>query len=378
MSLSLTMLHCPKGVPPQSRTVEGDEFSIGRGPENNWVLLDPERYLSKRHCVLAFSSGTWKITDHSTNGTYLNGSTQPLGRGHSRDLGDGDRLHLGTYEIEIKVLDQAVANPVPKAPADPFAVAPPATKPRSPQDELLQTRTGGDPFASAGDVAARLLPDDYDPLAPDPEIDGDLTAPLPRVVLPADWDLEDEPRSSPGDTRANAGVLTRPASAKPARSPRPAPAASDDLLVAFLRGAKIAGVRPSDPTAAMEMLGAAFREVVYGLRQVKSAHDSIKAEFHIEEIGSRGNNPLKFSSDDAGALAALLGNGRRSDMGAADAVSDALADIRLHEAATIAAMRSAVQALLAELDPAKLRDQIGEGGFQRPVVAAQGAGLGRL
>ena len=35
----------------------GGEFSIGRAPENDWVLPDPERALSKRHCVLTFLRG---------------------------------------------------------------------------------------------------------------------------------------------------------------------------------------------------------------------------------------------------------------------------------------------------------------------------------
>ena len=71
-------------------------------------------------------------------------------------------------------------------------------------------------------------------------------------------------------------------------------------------------------------------------------------------IQRTGNNPLKFSADDDDALVALIGD-RRTDMGAADAVGEALRDIRLHELATIRAMQSAVRALLAELDPSKLR-----------------------
>jgi type VI secretion system FHA domain protein len=72
-------------------------------------------------------------------------------------------------------------------------------------------------------------------------------------------------------------------------------------------------------------------------------------------IRSRGNNPLKFSADDDDALLALLGAGRRTEMGAAEAVADALRDMRLHEIATIAAMRSAVRAMIARFDPVKLR-----------------------
>src|SRR5262249_34133875 len=99
------------------------------------------------------------------------------------------------------------------------------------------------------------------------------------------------------------------------------------------------------------------RAVVSGLRQAMIARAAVKSEFRIEQtmIRSRGNNPLKFSADDDDALSALLGAGRRSDMGPVEAISDALRDIRLHELATVSAMQTAVRALLGELEPAKLR-----------------------
>ena len=79
-------------------------------------------------------------------------------------------------------------------------------------------------------------------------------------------------------------------------------------------------------------------------------------------IQARGNNPLKFSAGDDDALAALLGAGRRTDMAPHEAVADALRDIRLHELASMAAMQSAVRAVLDGLDPAKLRAQAEQGG----------------
>jgi type VI secretion system FHA domain protein len=129
------------------------------------------------------------------------------------------------------------------------------------------------------------------------------------------------------------------------------------LLAAFLRGADLADLQPADPVATMERLGAAFRACVTGLRQAMIARAAVKGEFRIEQttIRSRGNNPLKFSADDDDALSALIGVGRRSDMGAVEAISDALRDVRLHELATVAAMQRAVRALLAEFEPAKLR-----------------------
>ena len=57
MGLTLATLRCPDAATPEGRHAAGGEFTIGRGPDNDWVLADPDRHLSKRHCVLAFRSG---------------------------------------------------------------------------------------------------------------------------------------------------------------------------------------------------------------------------------------------------------------------------------------------------------------------------------
>ncbi|MBS0987604.1 type VI secretion system-associated FHA domain protein TagH [Acetobacter okinawensis] len=108
MTLILTVLRCPDAVYPETRHVAGGELRIGRGPDNDWVLADPERHLSKRHCIVAFHHGGWAVADISTNGTFVNDGTAPLGHGTIRELRSGDRIRIGTYEIEAQI-----------APADP-------------------------------------------------------------------------------------------------------------------------------------------------------------------------------------------------------------------------------------------------------------------
>ena len=115
----------------------------------------------------------------------------------------------------------------------------------------------------------------------------------------------------------------------------------------------------------MEKLGAAFRALVSGIRQALIARSEVKREFRIEAtvIRRRGNNLLKFSANDDDALAGLLGAGRRTDMGAEEAITDALTDIRLHELATMTAMQTAVRALVARLGPNQIRDKDQGGGL---------------
>ncbi len=140
MSLTLSMLRCPDTVAPQTRTVTGGEFSIGRGPENDWVLPDPERYLSKRHCVLAFRAGGWQIADLSTNGTFLNRDSEPIGRGAAaRRCATATGCGFGPYEIEVRIAETAA----PAAPAR-----------RGPTRRARSVRGGGAETVRAGPAVA--------------------------------------------------------------------------------------------------------------------------------------------------------------------------------------------------------------------------------
>ena len=107
MQLTMTVLRCPDAVAPETRNVAGGEFSVGRGPGVDWVLPDPERLLSKRHFAVAFRGGAWQLADTSTNGTFLNREGDPIGAGDVRSLRDGDRLRLGAYEIEVRLVEEA-------------------------------------------------------------------------------------------------------------------------------------------------------------------------------------------------------------------------------------------------------------------------------
>ena len=92
MTLKLVMIRCPDNVAPERREVRGGEFSIGRGKDNQWVVADPDRHLSKKHCqfVYGVGEGEWELQDLSTNGTFLNQANDPIGKGASQKLRNGD------------------------------------------------------------------------------------------------------------------------------------------------------------------------------------------------------------------------------------------------------------------------------------------------
>lgn len=74
--------------------------SIGRAHDNDWVLPDPQCYLSAHHARVQCRHGSYYLLDCSTNGTYVNGGTVPISRRNVYPLRDGDSLRLGQMRLQ--------------------------------------------------------------------------------------------------------------------------------------------------------------------------------------------------------------------------------------------------------------------------------------
>lgn len=107
MAISLRF-HSSGSVPGDGRPIvlRGRNLTIGRGPENDVVLPDPDRQISKSHCVLENHNGNLVVVDLSTNGTFLNYGKVALGRTPT-PLNDGDVLVMGPYELVVEVSAQS-------------------------------------------------------------------------------------------------------------------------------------------------------------------------------------------------------------------------------------------------------------------------------
>ncbi len=409
MQLTLTVLRCPPAVTPESRNLMGGEYTVGRGPGVDWVLGDVNQMVSRRHCTLAFRAGAWQVIDDSANGTFANHDDEPIGKGKSRNLRDNDRLRIGPYEIEVHLADEVYPGSGGTEPAgsyadDPFGDPLWPNDTESPRYTSAASAEDRDPFGRRGSASthgesfANRTQDDHSPAwddamrPPNPigQMPPHVSGPIPADdLLPDGWENDLLTGLSGSSPVAPPEPPPRPAkrSEKPAPLPKAAaplaaapsmqddrPAAGDQagLLAAFLDGAGLPDATPADPVATMHRLGEAYRALVSGLRAVLIARASIKSEFRIEQtlIRARGNNPLKFAANDDDAMSALLGAGRHTDMAPAKAVTDSLRDIRLHELASIAAMQSAVRALLRSLGPDKVRASL-EPGSSRSMVPNQ-------
>ena len=124
MSLEVSIIKFSDSVnvTESTKSFEVQGGTIGRGSENSWVLEDPERYLSTCHCQISHENGQYYITDLSTNGTFYNGSPNPIGKGSKLVLNDGDTFIVGDYEFSVSHSTLAGSSePLMGNSSDPFA-----------------------------------------------------------------------------------------------------------------------------------------------------------------------------------------------------------------------------------------------------------------
>ena len=120
MSIEITIVKAPGNTqntkPCQIFTEQGG--TIGRGPGNTWIVEDPEKFISAKHSQITSEHGRYYLSDLSTNGTFYNGSREPIGSGNRVALKDGDRFTLGDYEFLVSM--RSSGQGAPSSFDDPF------------------------------------------------------------------------------------------------------------------------------------------------------------------------------------------------------------------------------------------------------------------
>jgi type VI secretion system FHA domain protein len=215
---------------------------------------------------------------------------------------------------------------------------------------------------SAAAASATSIPEDYDPLAPDDVLPASLPSTPPPAAPPFEprRPYRREARSDPPPVEPVERSL--PIEEVPAARQRPlaaAPGPSKDGVDfgAVLEGA---GLDPAaiTPEIAREF-GQILRVVVSGVMDVMRSRQQIKDEFRMQGTRVRriDNNPLKFSANVEDALHNLLVKRNPAYMSPVDAFEDAFADLRHHQIAMLAGMRTAFESMLAEFDPDRLQQE---------------------
>jgi len=356
--------------------------SIGRAPDNDWVLPDPDRYISGHHARIEYRDGAYYLRDDSTNGVYVNQSEEPVGRGAPLRLYDGDELRMGDY-----VFDVSIVNVSRDGADDRGDAAGSGRQQEQPAEDdgapVLSLKLLGDEADQMEDAALAAAERASPPTVVTREKD-----PAAEAAVAEEFEATMRMADHFGDTQTDVGASAR--------------AAVDRQRVAELRLADSARIRvdsapdeknrpvfasggPRDFTEAVRLLmecagldstqlprgeeeeviavaGKMIHATAEGLVSVLRHRALIKAQFRLAQstIQSVGNNPLKFAPTTQDALEQLFYEQSEGYMRPVEAIEDSFKYLRAHETAMVKAMQVAFRDLLDRLDPEVL-----EARFQR-------------
>jgi type VI secretion system protein ImpI len=309
--------------------------TIGRSLRNDWTLPDQDRYISGRHATIDFRGGMYYLADTSSNGVYMNGEHEPVGKGNPRRLFDGDLIRMGDFEFEVRI-DKGESIVMPLDPDTSRSIS--GNFEQFVDEEVL-------------DTGMQLLDEE--------EITGDEE--FQSVLFGTK--RKKEPVLEPGQSKEAADV-------EPAAD-RKKVVSAEDLFDSFLEGLGVSGVELHPTVKRPELMftaGLALREFVEGTVKLLSSRSDLKTVFRLDQttILPRRNNPLKFSASTADLLKQLLVGDEGEYLGARDAVREVCRDLLHHQNAFIDAMNSAFTDFADRLDPDELQE-----GFDRTLGSSK-------
>jgi len=331
--------------------------TIGRSLENDWILPDPDRYISGRHATIDQKAGMYYLLDTSSNGVYVNDEIEPIGRGNPRRLFDGDRLRMGDFQFAVSLdSGESLAMPLDEEPS----VAP---------DHLEQ-------FVDEVSLKTGVKLLDEEEITGDDEFQSVLFG-----------DPPDTPSSKP-KTKTKTKPKTKPKTKSKSKSrPRSEPAANDaqparkkaaalsvsaeDLFDSFLDGLGINRTELHPAVNRPEMMlkaGNVLREFVDGIIKLLAARANLKNTFRLDQttLLPQHNNPLKFSESRSDLIKQLLVGDEGDYLGAKDAVREVCNDLLNHQNAFLDAMNSAFIEFSERFEPDELQD-----GFDRALTGGK-------
>ena len=327
---------CQLEIVSEQREIVGDdavrEFgetggTIGRSLHNDWILPDPERFVSGRHAAIDFKGGIYYLVDTSTNGIYVNCEFEPIGKGNPRRLFDGDTLRIGNYEITVSI-------------------------------------QSGESLVMPLDEPASKVTDHVASLVPEESLYTGMQL-LDEEAITGDEEFQSAMFGHSNATddveRATQKAAEKVKKRQPTKSTSLAEAdlAATDLLDSFLDGLGInrAELHPTaDLAEVMQNAGEVMREFVTGISQLLASRANLKKAFRLDQttVLPRHNNPLKFSADVKESIKQLLVGKEGEYLGPRDAIREVCRDLLFHQDAFLDAMGKASSEFADQFEPEEL------------------------
>ena len=326
--------------------------TIGRGTDNNLVLPDNDRGISRLQAIIQIApDGECYITNRG-NVSRMTINDTPLERGRQAELQDGDVLGIDDYRIGVAdaILD---TRPVSRLSA---MANPPAM-------EIAPVADDGKPTAVPGEVWDTLI----DRFSISDNISSSRVKSAP--VVP------DEPRQEQ-TTDSVAQTLLRSAAKPPKRRLGIDPLIGEnthtggagnggeqlqgELLEALLEGMGLSDVQPQPQfdRETLRQLGHMFGMFSQGTVALLASRSILKrgVKADMTMVLDDANNPFKLLPSGKTVLMQMFGTRMPGFMPPTKSVRDALLDLQAHQLGMIAGIRAIIAAMLASFDPEQLEE----------------------
>ncbi|WP_455819539.1 type VI secretion system-associated FHA domain protein TagH [Pseudomonas cerasi] len=320
--MRLTILQNQGDVPVTTCDFVPPGGTIGRSVDNDLVLPDPERAISRLQALVhVAANGDCRLTNQgSVIAVIHNGSA--LMRGSQVTLGHGDSLAIGPYQIDV---------------SDPERITP-AEHPIDPLSLFADDEGSNDDPLGMQHSADDFIVPQIDNLS-DEEL-GLRSARQTVARLGIDPVSHDAPAAAHGN------------SAECSREQR--------LLVALLEGMGLDTTLDKTPLTEDQMrttgrMLSLFSQGTVALLSSRSIlKRGVKAEMTM--ILNEANNPFKILPSGKTVLMQIYQSQMPGFMPPEQAVRDALVDLQAHQLGMIAGIRAIIAAMLQSFNPQRLED----------------------
>jgi len=191
MTLTITSSISTRGL-KNPVTMDAGRLTVGRAPDNDWVLPDPRKVISRHHCVIEEHDGQYRLLDISNNGVFIGDVNRSVGQGNSYVLCQDDLILIGDYIIAVAL-----------EPASPVETA-------DPLPTLVRPEKGWKPGSDTPEEDQQALQSEVssDPTCPVP-VEGDMSLAVREVLLGAGLDPDDVIIKDPAETLRLLGETLR-------------------------------------------------------------------------------------------------------------------------------------------------------------------------
>jgi type VI secretion system FHA domain protein len=366
----------------------GRELKIGRGGDNALVLDDPVGVISKHHCTISNTGEGCVLTDHSRNGSFLNGGAHAVEKQKPIALKAGDFIQIGHYVLTMVGASAGVGDGDEETDVAPMsersllgAILRPSSKSPRIEDVDVPLSLGvSRPEDIGGFADGRLTPEDSLMLPARPRHRDSLTAARPdhagvtsmvyvqprlsTEAIPDDWDilsdLDIEPAQLDND-QPHAGHREEPVEM---RDPPPAAfaaseEASREAVLMFLEGCGLqaADLEGKDMSTLMLRAGQALKVTIANFQEELAWKDGVDLPRRPDPAEI---NPLKFTRDVRDVTLALLAPDTPGFLVAHEAIDQAFDEVRRRTAGARAHMARRMRTALEQLAPEVIESRTAE------------------